>query len=672
MPKIAFSRRRSVAIVRLSVHVVPLLSAVLLISVNLATWYPRKAPSIPALQFIAKAIELFTQASIAHLVLFHIRHQALGQRAIPFGALFAGLQTANISYLWSLEFIGTMSASWCSRLRRYMFVLFIGLNVILAAGVGPSIAIALIPRTQPFPFGSFSMWLQGSEMELFPFHLNESHVPTSCLDTSRTTPDSLANLECPWRALPAAFEMAKTMSATSFPPFAMVVGTGDIRPLWAAEKEIGEVIQTMPFTLGPDEAESQFLHFLKNRVPRSAMMATATTKGLTQACLATLLRMAASPQSGWPEVFKVDSFSYKVTTRSKQALEWTQCKETLNPYDSKSIKLPGIPNHSHVDIPNIQPSPHWRLIWADVNLEELPISIATIVVPPSSLLEKTFSTDDEPSSTSAHYNAFACTISASWANTILEIDSSDGGRMKVEGNITAWPKTAVRISSGWANLLLSKLPFANEPNTTLFDTMVIPALQQRYANETTELLLSGLIVAAMSQTITGAWNFVGNPKIYTILQKVFNGEANPTNLIFQNGTAQNPWARVLTDAYRGLRLDFDVTSVGLAYSPRGIPTIIALVVLFTYSFYVFLSIVYIISVCPESSSAWDSISELTTLAILSTPTDRLRNTSAGIETLSTFREPVNVRATKDNKLEIVFEKDGRDMAVESPKADKAY
>lgn len=668
MPKIAFSRRRSAAIVRSSVHVVPLLSAVLLISVNLATWYPRRAPSTPALQFIAKAIELFTQASIAHLVLFHIRHKALGQRAIPFGSLFAGLQTTNISYLWSLEFIGTLSANWCSLIRRFTFALFLGFNVILAASVGPSIAIALIPRKQPFPFGTVSVWFQGSEDDLFPLHLNKSHVPSSCFATSGASSGTAAYLECPWRALPTVLEMVKTKSAVELPGVNGQMNYGDIRQIMITDEDMGDVSTFIPLTLGPNKKDSPFLLFLNELWRQDRVVVTATTKGLVQAYLATSMQIPDGPQSPIREFTEVDSFSRLITTRSKQALAWTQCEETLNPYDTKNIKFPEVQNRSLVDIPDIEPSLHWRLVWADVDPKELPISIAAIVVPPSSLLETTSSTKDGTSRTPSSYNAFVCTIAASWADDVMVI--IDGNQLRAESNITAWPKTAVTISSEWANLLLSNWPSANDPNTTLLDTIMPPALEERYANLTTQDVLSGLIVAAMSQTLTTAWNIIGNPDNSTTLQKIYSSDANPTEI--QNGTAQNPWGVSPKNAYRGFRLDADLTSVGLAYSARGVPTIIALVVLFTYSLYVFLSIIYILAICPESSSAWDSISELTSLAILSTPTDRLRNTSAGIETISSFQEPINIRATKDNKLEIVFEKDGRDMAVEAPQADKAY
>ena len=79
-----------------------------------------------------------------------------------------------------------------------------------------------------------------------------------------------------------------------------------------------------------------------------------------------------------------------------------------------------------------------------------------------------------------------------------------------------------------------------------------------------------------------------------------------------------------------------------------------------------------------SSTCWDSIAEVTALAMNSTPTAALRNTCAGITELYIFQLPVRVLAKRDGEgegehLELVFgnasgvEKDG-----ELIKANRAY
>ena len=68
-----------------------------------------------------------------------------------------------------------------------------------------------------------------------------------------------------------------------------------------------------------------------------------------------------------------------------------------------------------------------------------------------------------------------------------------------------------------------------------------------------------------------------------------------------------------------------------------------------------------------SSTAWDSIAEVTALAMNSTPTAALRITCAGISELHVFKTPVRILAQQDEygdgeHLELVFgggrEKDG--------------
>ena len=75
-----------------------------------------------------------------------------------------------------------------------------------------------------------------------------------------------------------------------------------------------------------------------------------------------------------------------------------------------------------------------------------------------------------------------------------------------------------------------------------------------------------------------------------------------------------------------------------------------------------------------SSTCWDSIAEVTALAMNSTPTTALRNTCAGITELYVFQLPVRVLAQRDEEgdgehLELVFgsasgeEKDGQLIKV---------
>lgn len=79
-----------------------------------------------------------------------------------------------------------------------------------------------------------------------------------------------------------------------------------------------------------------------------------------------------------------------------------------------------------------------------------------------------------------------------------------------------------------------------------------------------------------------------------------------------------------------------------------------------------------------SSTCWDSIAEVTALAMNSTPTAALRNTCAGISELGIFKLPVRVRAARDvegegEHLELSFGNVEEDaMAEEAVKVNRAY
>ncbi|OJD32506.1 uncharacterized protein BKCO1_37000136 [Diplodia corticola] len=612
-----------------------------------------------------------TQASITSNVLDFVRHHALGQEALPFGALFAGLQTTSISYLWSLEYIGALTSNWMPGRRRCIVGFFIAFNVVLAAGVGPSIAILLIPRRQAFPFGTSTSWVKGMEDELFPSHLNKSHIPTSCYSTTETDIDTTAYVECPWRALPTVLEMVKSRSSVDLPSFLRQVNGGNMEVLGETDLDGGN--RSLPLAL--DEHGSPYVSFLKEYGGNSEI-ATATTKGIMQTFFATWFQIANGPRGAMPDVFTVNSFNRVMTTHSKQALAWTQCKESLDPFDPLHIDFPGIPDASTAQYSPFNASSHWQLIWADLNTTDLPVSIGAIVVPPASLMLTTPNPPPSPQNTTTNHPSFptyACTVSASWTPSSLTISGSYSHTLSAASTVLSWPTTSTALSSTWASTLLSRWPSANDPSTTLLDIMMLPATQEASsALQSTQTLLSGLVVAGMSQTLTPAWAVVGNPNSFTAQLQTFSNWTG--YVVVGNGTKGDPWGVAgLEAARRGTALRTALAAEGLAYSARGASVVVAVVVLVVYAVYVVAFVAYVVGWRPETSAAWDSISELTALAVSSRRTERLRHAGAGIETVGVYREPVNVRVVRGaERLEIVFERDSRGSDVDAVEPDKAY
>lgn len=180
--KIAIRKSRSVALLRSLVHLVPFSVALWEISINWNTYYLGSAPLNQAVyQFGAKFHEITAQASIAAIVFSYVRHEmSLGQ-GLPFGALFSGLQVSQVSYLWSIEFWGSICSKHLTLSRRIGMAVVITLAFILAAAVGPSSAILLIPRLDYWPAGSTDIWLNTTAQDLWP---NRSVHPVSIITVS--------------------------------------------------------------------------------------------------------------------------------------------------------------------------------------------------------------------------------------------------------------------------------------------------------------------------------------------------------------------------------------------------------------------------------------------------------------------------------------------------------
>ena len=167
--KIAIRKSRIVALLRALIHLVPVSVALFEVIFNWNTYYVgSQIRNLALYQFCAKLHEMTAQASIAAIVLSYIRYElSLGQ-GLPFGALFSGLQVSQASYLWSMEFWGLVSSSKLPMRKRVGLATVISLAILLAATVGPSSAILLIPRLQYWPAGSTDIWINITLPELWP------------------------------------------------------------------------------------------------------------------------------------------------------------------------------------------------------------------------------------------------------------------------------------------------------------------------------------------------------------------------------------------------------------------------------------------------------------------------------------------------------------------------
>lgn len=92
---------------------------------------------------------------------------ALGD-GLPFGASFSGLQINQVSYLWSMDFWGSLNSDDIPIRRKLAMIAMITVSFILATAVGPSSAILLFPRLDFWPAGSTHVWVNAIFDDIWP------------------------------------------------------------------------------------------------------------------------------------------------------------------------------------------------------------------------------------------------------------------------------------------------------------------------------------------------------------------------------------------------------------------------------------------------------------------------------------------------------------------------
>ena len=149
--KVAIYQDRGIAAFFCLVHLPAFAGALSLIMLNLAKFYiGRTCTFTTPLQFVAKLHELLMQASIGTMVLQYVRSLACNH-SLPFGALLAPIHASNFSFLWSLELWSAFTAVTFPTRQKLVFATILPMAIILGTVVGPSSAIAMIPRLVTSP-----------------------------------------------------------------------------------------------------------------------------------------------------------------------------------------------------------------------------------------------------------------------------------------------------------------------------------------------------------------------------------------------------------------------------------------------------------------------------------------------------------------------------------------
>ena len=285
-----------------------------------------------------------------------------------------------------------------------------------------------------------------------------------------------------------------------------------------------------------------------------------------------------------------------------------------------------------------------------------------------------------------------CTLGAGWGTSLLNLSSTafnpesghvasvatnpgiDIGHDFQDGVVLfgypEYPEKHIIINESWANYLN---PFIPSLNTTVVNALMSNQPKNGYPfHILTRIVLSGLLANGLSRTVftgqlegTLKTNIPASPNASDIDGAYWlSGKGD----MFSLDPAQSKdW----------VKLEVVTTVKGYAYSRRGVGPKFAIGVLVTYCFVAVAHLLYA-AITGISSTSWGSIAEVTALAMNSTPTEKLRNTCAGITKTRAFKLPVRILSARNGEsdgehLELVFgEVDEKVAAKGSIKLNRAY
>ena len=219
----AAHRERWLNVLYCLLHMVPLAATITILILNARGVYwqdlgrPNQNTILQFLQYAAKAHELTMTASLTAIVVHQIHYDLSSPKGVSLGFLTAGFRLSNPAFVCTKEFFGgamaRVHAKGMSRFSALTYLLVLGVALTLV--VGPSSAIAMIPRlhwwevSKKDAFGSLytdRLYFNRTEAELWPANItNAIYANVSKCYVTGTDPQDCAvgaaDIVGPWVGL---------------------------------------------------------------------------------------------------------------------------------------------------------------------------------------------------------------------------------------------------------------------------------------------------------------------------------------------------------------------------------------------------------------------------------------------------------------------------------------
>lgn len=708
--KVALWRSRRKVLIACRVHCIPVAATTILLYLNLRGYYIGRELSglsgyddqkFILLQFAAKCHELAIIASLTTVLFSVIRHELTSAGGLPFGALFAGYQFKDISFLLSLEFWGAARAKLEKSYRRWAVIALVVVCTFFSVSAGPASATLMRPRLDDWPAGGSDFWVNIREEELFSTNVTFAQAASSC-----AVDDGDAG--CPhgdWQTIAQDYMSYWHFLRLSDDPLPFAVnmpGNKSIRALVATTRS-PLVLNQLPFTVAT--IPSLALAYSLAELGRLWTFASRHQRGRGQWRFWSRKDVTYSVPVQQPVVharcLNLEASTYDDYISQKYLIT----NQTIPFYDLRNMDtfeaegefaVTAVPFPSRpriLDAVNSSSTPD--ILWKTVSHIAADPELGAILTVPSN----------------SQYGArvYVCTIDARMAPTALRSrtstttllvdgftqdgparDQYDHWSMQTLGTYgsgNTWPR--ISIDSDWAHTFLN--PVIASDNSTSYDSIMSTAglwnttqvLDMVNAGYAIESLLATTIVNGLSRR-----DYIGE------FAGTLAGDSQGLNREMTTSGQDSPslkcaeWCKQLmpsgshpmgyggnafdvstSDQQKSTKFTVQVEAQGYAYSSRGTAAIFSVVVLLLHLSIALGHFLYTWLYSRESSDSWSSISELVALAMRSTSPQSLENTGAGIYCIEVFEKETRV-VERNGRLQLAI--DVPSERYEMVKANECY
>ncbi|KAK5091217.1 hypothetical protein LTR05_001398 [Lithohypha guttulata] len=696
-PKEIIQPSRPLAIARCSIHVLPICVSVTILVLNFGNSYLGRGlpgsiidPSIniALLQVAAKIQELLIVASVTTIVMHVLRSELVHGEGLPLGLLAGGFLYSSLSYFWSPEFWGSFysKAPWITHLRVYGIIVLGGLIAVFA---GPSTAILLVPREQPWPAGGTTIYLPGPADHWWPTYINNTKL--ALLDGCAHS-NSSGHPLCPKAAFPAIWGSRNSIDILDNRGFA----PGTYQNL------------TTSFSFGPSTVDlPSNLDLLPNLRYHGTHRGYACETSMWGPRAAEAVYGAQLKQDWIDEAFALPyniirygpsltqykyfgSMEVKTTSRIPTVRAACSASQILSTSEN-SVLFPVLPqdtcwtsaNVSSVVIDQLNPTTTDRVRTTWVSLPQNLGSVSGGIVV------------EIPSADEHARVVVGCTLDARWTEgkiityhledasslekvakqilittSLLEEPVSASGRVPGYSDfspVTSSPSTKITFDKSWLEALTPILPLETSTGSThnlttlesILSDLNFVSVNTPTAQEQGKLW-DGVRTDVVNRTVALEWwlallvtdglarlgtnevlNTTGLQAAWSLLNYVKADD-------FRNKLFKGRPALMQPNAQTVIQRRVSLTIGGYSYKASSITDYASAVLLLTHMLLALAHSLYIGWWTGRSSSSWDSLTELMVLMQNSTPATKvLQNTNAGISELRTYSRKAKAYAVRD-------------------------